>query len=144
MPAPPYFPEPGAAKREDGPYREAGEAAPAVVDEVGPPSIDAGDVEWVGGAARPIARLDADEVKRADIAADPAVAQLLIAKASAESPRWRPALTPWQVLVFAAGAVLLHFALGRSARYVIGAAIFGWFLLEVWKAWRQSGRDLGG
>lgn len=142
MPAPPYFPEPGAPKREEGPYREAGEPAPASVDEAAPPSIDAGDVEWVGGAARPLKTVDGADVKPSAMPVDPEVARLLMAKAANEAPRARARVPPLLVAIFAVVSIVLHFLLGRSARYLIGPALLVWVAYEVWKAWRQSGRDL--
>jgi hypothetical protein len=143
VPAPPHFPEPGAAKKEEGPYREAAEAAPESVGEQAPPSIDGTDVEWVGGAARPLKTVDGAEVKAAP-PVDAEVARLLMARAANEAPRQRARVRPELVAIFAVASIGLHFLLGRSARYLIGPALFVWVAYEMWKAWRQSGRDLDG
>jgi hypothetical protein len=135
VPAPPHFPLPGGATKEEGPYREAGEV------EGTPPSIDGSDVQWVGGAARPMAGVEVAEVKPV-MPADPAVARLLMARAANEAPRGRIRVPPMHVAAFAVVAIGLHFALGRSARYLIGPALVLWIGYELWKAWRQSGRDL--
>ncbi len=101
MPAPPHFPAPGGPRPEEGPYRVAGEVAPESSGVTRPPAIHASDVEWQPP--------------------DPALARMLVAKASAEGPRPSIASKPIVLLAFCGVAFVLHSLFGRGARLVIGA-----------------------